>query len=276
MDQYPDYYQNTMATPSVASSLHRFVPLKGDPGREKFVKKSKPKKTSSSLVAAIPNSIQLDHISTAIAALQNNGEELKSGLSGESKFFVEPAVLKVVKGMFNPNKVYRFRLAFATTTVSDGAGKIDATINFQINTAEWGYLQILFDEVVLQSAMITCCSAAPGVPATPATPANRATLVMVSLPATQSGYSSATLAVAKADAVLVPWLSARPVKLTYKVTTDRPWCLTSDPAGTTTPTPVPSGTMGCFGLNAIGEPLTFSTTYYHLMMSNIIRLRIRA
>jgi len=236
--------------------------------------KKKPKSREAKLTLLSQPSIE--QVSTAIAMLRNNSEEFKSLTTGELKITdLDTALVKGVRSMFNPNKVYRFRLAFTGITSSDGAGKIDTTVNFQISTAEWGYLQILFDEVKLLQATLTIAPLLPGVPATPATPANRCTLLLCSLPATQNGYSTAALASNKSDAVLVAPLAVKPVKLTYHCT-DRPWASSADPAGTTTPTPTPTGTMGCFGLNAIGEALTFSTPYFHFMMNNIIMLRIRA
>jgi len=245
-------------------------------------KKDKPKSTKKlanlDKKGSISAALSLEPISFAISLLRNNSTETKCPSTGMIRITIDGdlGLVKGARSMFNPNKVYRFRNAFTTTTASDGAGKIDVGVNFQISTAEWGYMAILFDEVVLEMARIHVCSVAPGVPATPATPANRATLLMGSLPSTLSNYTSATLLSAVADAKLVPWLSARPVVLTYRCPSDRPYALTSDPAGVTIPTSIPVGTMGCFSLNVIGEPLTFSTTYYHLMMENIVKLKLRA
>jgi hypothetical protein len=192
------------------------------------------------------------------------------------KVILSARLRSVARSLFNPDRIYRFRLAFAPVLTSDGAGKIDTSVNFQISTAEWSDLAALFDEVRLQSARIRVIPLRPGVPATPATPANIATLVVGSLPATLSAFTSANGLVNCADTMVVPSFGDKEYCLTYHAPKSRPWCLTSDPAGVTTPTSIPSGTMGCFGCNAIGEPLTFSTTYYHLVMENVIQLKLRA
>jgi len=247
--------------------------------RVKTMVKSKKKPKSAERKGTIQSALTFEPIFAALLMLRNNSEEFKCRLTGTTKFVVEPALLKGVRGMFNVDKEYRFRLGSILTILSDGGGNIDKGENFQISTTEWGYLTVLFDEVVLYSATIHLAVSGNWIAPLIASPSQpRVTMLVCSLPGTQTPYSSATLIANAADVAMLPPLAVRPLKLTYKCPSTRPWCTTADPAGTTLPTSIPSGTMGCFSLNALGETtlaLTASTPYYHMVLSNIIKLRIR-
>lgn len=183
---------------------------------------------------------------------------------------IPPSLRAAARSILDPDRIYRFRLASPNTVSSDGTGKIDTAIPFQISIAEWTDLQALFDEVRLESATLHIA------PMPVAGTAKPSSLLVASQPAALAAVTSSQISANYSDVMTVAPLATSFRKITYHAPKSRPWCLTSDPQGSTSPLPtIPSGTMGAWLLNAVGEPLEFSAVYYHYLAENVIQLKLR-
>lgn len=124
-----------------------------------FVDSSSDEKASDpsfAIMAASSRSMSVDDpVRCAVAMLLNNrtvhSTETKSGVS--VKYEYPQALLAIAKGLFNPNKVYNFRLHNSTSLTSTGAGLYNQCIsfaNYGSTALEWSALASLFEQCRLR------------------------------------------------------------------------------------------------------------------------------
>jgi len=93
-----------------------------------------------------PLSIQTSPLDDAIVSLMNNQKEEKT--SSGLKYVYDPVILKLVRGLFKSDRIYRFQGTRSSTLTANGSGILAASIGLSVaNVLEVTPLQALFDEI---------------------------------------------------------------------------------------------------------------------------------
>jgi hypothetical protein len=108
--------------------------------------KRRPRKGALVAIAKPFYPFHVDMVEDAVVSLMNNQKEVKSPTG--TTFVYDPMVLKVLRGLFTANRVYKFYGTRASTLTANASGILTIGIGLSIaNVQEVTPLQALFDEV---------------------------------------------------------------------------------------------------------------------------------
>jgi hypothetical protein len=179
----------------------------------------------------------------------------------------EPGTAAFVKTMFDPSKVYRFRLALSSNLASPVSGPIATDISWDAGmfTDFSSYLSNLFDEIRLRSVRLQVVSTRP----LAAIPSGIIIAPLQSLQVTPGTLNQ--VASVPGAKQLNPYSTSTEI-LNFNVPSDRPFNDCGTPSGSSTG--IPSGTQGCWWCYGNLSP-TASSNYWSYLLEEVVELRSR-
>jgi hypothetical protein len=197
----------------------------------------------------------------------SDGDKALKHISSLGIDLSEPGTAMFVKTMFDPSKVYRFRLALSSNLASPTSGPITTDISWDAGmfTDFSSYLSNLFDEIRLRSVRLQIVSTRP----LAAIPSG---IIIAPLQSLQVTPGSLNQVASVPGARQLNGYGVTTEVLSFNTPSDRPFNDAGTPSGSSTG--IPSGTQGCWWCYGNLSP-TASTNYWSYLLEEIVEMRSR-
>lgn len=177
----------------------------------------------------------------------------------------------VARSLFDPNVIYRFRIANVGHLAFTGGGVLATYVSWDCSgwsASDWTALESLFDLCLLDEARITVVGVSPQAGSV----AYPACVIGACAGVTSAAFSSDSVAaLPNAKICATSWAAGKSVTVTSGKRPNMVWAFLTSPSGT-----VDAGTYGCFPVTVASGTGPASDDAFHYMQENLILLRVRA